>query len=148
MNITRNNFQISTDKSKLQPQVIHDYLCNQSYWAKGIPMETVLKSIENSITFGVYDQKKQIGFARVTSDKSTFAYLADVFILETYRGQGLSKWLMENILNHPDLQGLRRWVLATKDAHGLYAQYGFTTLDTPQNFMQIKVDNAYGGEPV
>lgn len=135
--------QISTDKSRLQPEVIHDYLCNHSYWAKGIPMEMVLKSIENSIAFGVYDQEKQVGFARVTSDKATFAYLADVFILEEYRGQGLSKWLMESIFKHPDLQGLRRWVLATRDAHGLYAQYGFTPLDAPENFMQIKVENLY-----
>ena len=95
------------------------------------------------VTFGVYDQEKQVGFARVTSDKTTFAYLADVFILEEYRGQGLSKWLIESILKHPDLQGLRRWLLVTRDAHGLYTQYGFTPLDAPENIMQIKLENPY-----
>ena len=147
MEITQNNFLISTDKSKLQIDVIHDYLSNHSYWAENIPLEIVEHSIENSMAFGVYHQEantlKQVGFCRVISDLSTFAYLADVFISENYRGQGLSKFLVETVLKHPDLQGLRNWTLGTRDAHGLYAQYGFTPLDKPQNFMQIKVENPY-----
>ncbi|MCU0470769.1 MAG: GNAT family N-acetyltransferase [Arcicella sp.] len=145
--IREHNILISTDKSKLQINVIHHYLSNYSYWAVGIPIQTVQKSIDNSIAFGVYldkdDTVKQIGFCRVVSDLATYAYLADVFILEDFRGKGLSKLLVEKVLKHPDLQGLRRWVLATKDAHGLYAQYGFTALDQPENFMQIKVENPY-----
>jgi GNAT superfamily N-acetyltransferase len=148
METTQNNFLISTDKSKLQIDIIHDYLSKQSYWAANIPLEIVERSITNSMAFGVYFQEenmlKQVGFCRVVSDLSTFAYLADVFILEEYRGKGLSKFLVETVLKHPDLQGLRRWILATLDAHGLYAQYGFEPLDKPQNFMQIKVVNPYG----
>lgn len=148
MEIVKGQFLISTDKSKLQIDVIHNYLANYSYWAKGIPVEIVERSILNSIAFGVYFQDeealKQVGFCRVTSDLATFAYLADVFILEEYRGDGLSKFLMETVLQHPDLQGLRRWVLATADAHGLYAKYGFTPLDKPENFMQIRLQNPYG----
>eukprot|EP01136_Pigoraptor_vietnamica_P043125 Opistho-1_new@1588 len=121
--VQKDDFLISTDKSKLQIDVIHDYLCNRSYWAKGIPVEIVQRSIAHSITFGVYHQQEnkltQIGFCRVTSDLATFAYLADVFVLEEYRGNGLSKFLVESVLKHPDLQGLRRWILATWDAHVL-----------------------------
>ena len=148
METTQNDFLISTDKSKLQIDVIHDYLSKHSYWAENIPLEIVQRSIANSITFGVYHKEentlKQVGFCRVVSDLSTFAYLADVFILEEYRGKGLSKFLMETVLKHPDLQNLRRWTLATLDAHGLYAQYGFEPLDKPENFMQIKAVNLYG----
>jgi N-acetylglutamate synthase-like GNAT family acetyltransferase len=148
METTRNNFLISTDKSKLQIDIIHDYLSKQSYWAENIPLETVKRSIKNSMAFGVYQQTEtelnQVGFCRVISDLTTFAYLADVFILEEFRGQGLSKFLVETVKQHSDLQGLRRWILATLDAHGLYAQYGFEPLDKPQNFMQIKVVNPYG----
>ena len=151
MEITHNNFLISTDKSKLQINVIYDYLSNRSYWAENIPLEIVERSIANSIAFGIYHQKgntlKQVGFCRVVSDLSTFAYLADVFILEEYRGKGLSKFVVETVLKHHDLQGLRRWILATLDAHGLYAQYGFEPLDKPQNFMQIKAINPYGDKP-
>ncbi len=149
METTQNNFLISTDKSKLQIDVIHEYLSKQSYWATNIPLEIVERSIINSMAFGIYHQEentlKQVGFCRVVSDLSTFAYLADVFILEEYRGKGLSKFLVETVLKHPDLQGLRRWILATFDAHGLYEQYGFEPLDKPQNFMQIKVENPYRG---
>lgn len=145
--IQQDNILISTDKSKLQLDIIHDYLSKKSYWAEGIPKETVQKSIENSLSFGIYLQQEneliQVGFCRIISDLATYAYLADVFVLEEYRGKGISKLLMETILKHPDLQGLRRWVLATADAHGLYAQYGFTSLDKPENFMQIKVINPY-----
>lgn len=148
METTRNNFLISTDPLKLQIEVIHDYLSKQSYWAENIPLETVERSIKNSIAFGVYQQTEtglnQVGFCRITSDLATFAYLADVFILEEFRGQGLSKFLVETVLKHPDLQGLRRWTLATRDAHGLYAKYDFEPLDKPENFMQIKAVNPYG----
>ena len=117
-------FLISTDRSKLDVDVIHRFLA-RSYWAEGIPRQTVMRSIENSLCFGVYDNVRQIGFARVISDYATYAYVADVFILEPYRERGLGKELMASIMAHPDLQGLRRWSLGTRDAHGLYAQFGF-----------------------
>jgi GNAT superfamily N-acetyltransferase len=129
---------ISTDKTLLDPSVIHHFLTN-SYWAKGIPYENVVKRIKNACCFGVYDGETQIGFARVISDFESYAYLADVFILETHRGQGLSKRLMENIFAHPDLQNLRRFMLATADAHGLYAQYGFQEMKNVARWME-KVD--------
>lgn len=133
----QNNIKISTDKSKLDLSIIHDYLANQSYWAKGIPLEIVKKSIENSICFGIYESEKQIGFARVISDCATFAYLCDVFVLEEYRGKGVSKFLMKCILQNPDFQGLRRWSLATYDAHGLYEQFGFKLISRPDRAMEI-----------
>jgi len=117
-------FLISTDRSKLDLDVIHKFLTG-SYWAAGIPRATVARSIENSLCFGVYDNSNQIGFARVISDFATYAYVADVFILEPYRERGLGKELMASIMAHPDLQGLRRWSLGTRDAQGLYAQFGF-----------------------
>ena len=131
----KENYLISTDRRRLDLVYIHDYLCHQSYWAAGIPLETVKKSIEGSFCFGVYDQKRQIGFARVITDHATYGYLADVFIDENYRRLGLSKWLMEVILSHPELQGFRRWMLGTRDAHGLYAQFGFEPLDNPERVM-------------
>lgn len=117
-------FLISADRSKLDVDVIHGFLA-RSYWAAGIPRETVVRSIENSLCFGVYDNAHQIGFARVISDFATYAYVADVFILKPYRERGLGKELMASIMAHPDLQGLRRWSLGTHDAQGLYAQFGF-----------------------
>ena len=117
-------FLISTDRSKLDVDVIHRFLA-RSYWAEGIPRETVERSIENSLCFGVYDNARQIGFARVISDFATYGYVADVLILEPYRERGLGKELMASIMAHPDLQGLRRWSLGTRDAQGLYAQFGF-----------------------
>jgi N-acetylglutamate synthase-like GNAT family acetyltransferase len=117
-------FLISTDRSKLDIDVIHGFLA-RSYWAEGIPRQTVMRSIDNSLCFGVYDNARQIGFARVISDFATYAYVADVFILEPYRERGLGKELMASIMAHPDLQGLRRWSLGTRDAQGLYAQFGF-----------------------
>jgi GNAT superfamily N-acetyltransferase len=118
--------------------LIHDFLSTKSYWAQNIPFETVKKSIENSICFGMFFQNKQIGFARVISDKATFAYLGDVFILPEYRGKNLSKWLMQIIHDHPELQNLRRWWLGTKDVHGLYEQFGWTriTEEVAKRFMQ------------
>lgn len=139
----RNDFTISTDKSKLDVVLIHHYLCSESYWAKNIPVAVVKKSIEGSFCFGVYHNEKQVGFARVVTDHATFAYLADVFILSNYRGSGLGKWLMSVIMNHPDLQGLRRWLLATRDAHRLYAQFGFVQLDKPERIMGFKPFEEY-----
>jgi N-acetylglutamate synthase-like GNAT family acetyltransferase len=132
-------FLISTDRSKLDLDVIHKFL-TRSYWAAGIPLATVARSIENSLCFGVYDHANQIGFARVISDFATYAYLADVFILEAYRDRGLGKELMASIMAHPDLQGLRRWSLGTRDAHGLYTQFGFKPVDNPSPIMMEIAD--------
>src|SRR5436190_3253671 len=123
MECQNGKFSISTDKTRLQFDVIQSFFINDSYWAKNRTSEQTRTAIEHSICFGLYHNDKQIGFARVVSDQATFAYLGDVFVLHEYRGRGLSKWLMETIIAHSDLQGLRRWVLATYDAHGLYAQY-------------------------
>lgn len=137
------DYSISTDKEKLQIAVVHHYLSTESYWAKHIPLEIVKQSIENSFCFGVYFKNEQIGFARIITDYASFGYLADVFILEAHRGKGLSKWLMESIMAHPKLQGLRRFCLATRDAHSLYTQYGFKPISKPENFMETKHDNFY-----
>ena len=139
---SQGDYEISTDPARVDISMVHDFLTN-SYWAKGIPLETVRRSIENSITFGIYHSQKQVGFARISSDQATFAYLADVFILPAYRGRGLSRWLMERIIAHPDLQALRRWMLATKDAHGLYAKFGFTPIKTPDSWMEIHRPDVY-----
>jgi GNAT superfamily N-acetyltransferase len=130
-------FTISTDKSLLDEALIYRFLDQDSYWARGIPPEKLHKALENSLCFGVYFYLAQIGFARVVTDGATFAYLCDVFILPNYRGLGLSKWLMQTIIAHDDLQGLRRWSLATADAHGLYAQFGFSPLSSPDRWMEI-----------
>jgi GNAT superfamily N-acetyltransferase len=139
----REAFVISTDKSRLQPEEIQRFLREDSYWARERTYEQTLKAIENSICFGLYFEDRQIGFARVVSDQATFAYLGDVYVLEEFRGRGLSKWLMETIISHPDLQNLRRWILATQDAHGLYAQYDFTPLKFPERWMERPAPNAY-----
>ena len=133
----RKGFLISTEKALLQHDFIFEFLNIQSYWAQGMPREKFEISIQESICFGVYHQQQQIGFARVISDKSTFAYLADVFIIPTFRKQGLSKWLMQTILAHPDFKDLKRWLLATADAHQLYTKFGFETINHPERFMQI-----------
>ena len=132
----RARFLISTDRSRLDIDLIYGFL-TECYWAKGIPREIVSRSTENSLCFGVYEEKKQIGFARVISDFSTYAYIGDVFVLKPYRSHGLGKWLMECIMSHPQLQGLRRWGLVTRDAHGLYAQFGFTPLQSPERHMEL-----------
>jgi GNAT superfamily N-acetyltransferase len=132
----REDYTISTDQTRLDLDVIHDYLDKSSYWATGRSIETVKRSIENSINFGLYKSEKQIGFARVITDYATFAWLADVFVLDSFRGQGLGKWLVEVILSHPELQRFRRWVLATKDAHELYRRFGFTELTRPERWME------------
>jgi len=141
-----NTYEISTDPSRLQLAVIHAYL-SRSYWSPGIPRDLVARAIANSICFGVYLGDAQVGFARVITDQATFAYLADVYVLEEHRGQGLSKRLVEAVQAHPDLQGLRRFLLATRDAHGLYAQFGFAPPARPENFMEIRDPDPYGAGP-
>src|SRR6187431_359553 len=142
MDFIKDGFTISTDKEKLDIDVIHSFL-NGTYWAEGISKEIIRRSIEGSLCFGVFENDKQVGFARMITDKATFAYLADVFIIEEYRGRGLSKWLMEVIMSHPSLQGLRRMMLATRDAHGLYEKFGFTALSHVDRWMQILDPDVY-----
>ncbi len=138
----KENFLISTDPSRLDVDAIHAFLTN-AYWCEGIPRETVARSIGHSLCFGVYDGTQQVGLTRVISDYATYAYITDVYILESHRGRGLSKWLMECIMAHPDLQGLRRWSLVTRDAHGLYRQFGFTELKAPERYMEITQPGIY-----
>jgi GNAT superfamily N-acetyltransferase len=126
------DYVISTDNSLLDLPMIHEWLSNESYWAKDIPFQTVMKALNHSLCFGLYFHKQQVGFARVVTDRATFAYLADVFILDAHRGKGLSKWMMETIHAHPELQGLRRWMLVTRDAHGLYENCGWERLNDEQ----------------
>ncbi len=132
----RGDYLISTERERLDLRVVHDYLSRESYWAQGRSMEVVRRSVENSLPFGIYKGEQQVGFGRVVTDYATFAWIADVFVLDEFRGQGLSKWLVEVMLAHPDLQGFRRWVLATKDAHELYRKYGFAELLKPQRWME------------
>ncbi|HKX84916.1 MAG TPA: GNAT family N-acetyltransferase [Pyrinomonadaceae bacterium] len=136
-------YSISTDKERLDLQMIHKFLSEESYWAQTRTVEQTQRAIDNSICFGVYYGERQIGFARVVSDLATFAYLGDVFVLEGFRGKGLSKRLMETIVSHSDLQGLRRWLLATRDAHGLYSQYEFEALKFPDRWMERTAPDAY-----
>ena len=136
-------FLISTDKSRLNIFYVHEYLSNESYWAAGIPVGIVEKSIKNSICFGIYQDNKQVGFARLITDEATFGYLADVFVDKDYRGRGLSKWLMKIIIDLPFVSHLRGLMLATKDAHSLYEQFGFTLLDAPERYMRIQRSNVY-----
>lgn len=143
MHWQRDLYTISTDRSRLDLDIIHRFLSEDSYWAKDRRLDQTKTAIENSICFGVYDGERQIGFARVVTDRSTFAYLGDVFILEEFRGRSLGKWLMETIISHPELQGLRRWVLATRDAHGLYKQFGFSSLKFPDRWMELPAPDAY-----
>ena len=153
----RGEFLVSTDPARLDLDLIFGFLTN-CYWAKGIPQEVVARSIEHALCFGIYDESgpefpllakparngaPQIGFARVISDFSTIAYLGDVFVLESHRGRGLSKWMMECILQHPALQNLRRWILLTRDAHELYRQFGFTALKAPDRYMELHRPDVY-----
>jgi GNAT superfamily N-acetyltransferase len=139
----RGDFRISTDRSRLNLDVIHGFLTN-CYWARGIPREVVARSIEHSLCFGVYDGNgAQVGFARVVSDFATVAYLGDVFVLESHRGRGLSKWMMERIMQHPALQNLRRWILLSRDAHGLYSKFGFTPVKSPERYMELHQPDVY-----
>jgi N-acetylglutamate synthase-like GNAT family acetyltransferase len=128
-------YEVTTDPARIDVSAVHGFL-TASYWAKGVPQKVVERSIQNSLCFGIYRGKEQAGFARVITDRATFAYLADVFVLPGFRERGLSKWLMQCIIAHPDLQGLRRWSLVTRDAHGLYEQFGFRVVSAPERWME------------
>ena len=143
MRIKQGEYEIDTDKRRLDIAAIHRFLSNESYWAKSRTLEQTLTAIENSLCFGLYKGRTLVGFTRVITDKATFAYVGDVFVLEDHRGKGLSKWLMKTIVEQPDLQGLRRWLLATRDAHGLYEQFGFNGLVHPDRWMERTGPNAY-----
>lgn len=138
-----NNVEISTDKTRLDVGLIHRFLSQEAYWCRNIPLDVVQRSIEYSLCFGVYLDGQQVGFARVVTDYATFGYLADVFILPEQRGNGFSKQLIQTIMRHDALQGIRRMMLVTQDAHGLYNQFGFTPIDSPENTMAIKFFTAY-----
>jgi GNAT superfamily N-acetyltransferase len=140
---TRDSFTVTCDPAKLDVGVIAEFLAS-SYWAKGVPAATVKKSLASSLCFALLDGDRQIGFARVISDRTTIAYVADVFVLPAFRGRGLATWLMQCVVSHPELQKLRRWMLATRDAHGLYAKVGFTPLRKPEVFMERHDPNVYG----
>lgn len=139
----KGEYEIDTDKRRLDLGAIHRFLSEEAYWAKTRTKEQTLTAIENSLCFGVFRGREQVGFARVITDKATFAYIGDVFIIEEHRGKGLSKWLMETIVAQPDLQGLRRWLLATYDAHGLYQQFDFKGLKFPERWMERTAPDAY-----
>ena len=132
----KGEFRVTTDKSQLDLDAIYTFLTTESEWAKGIPRSTFDKSVRHSLCFGLFEEDRQVGFARVISDRATIAYLGDVFVLPQYRGRGLAKWLMECVTSHPDLQNLRRWILVTEDAHELYKKYGFMQLAHPKGFME------------
>ncbi|HEX8473083.1 MAG TPA: GNAT family N-acetyltransferase [Pyrinomonadaceae bacterium] len=132
----RGDYTISDDRARLDIAAIHNFISNESYWGQGRAIEVVQRSVDNSLPFGIYKDERMVGFARVVTDYATFAWLADVFVVESERGRGLSKWLVEVILAHPDVQGLRRWLLATKDAHELYRRFGFDELKRPERFME------------
>ena len=137
--------EISTDRSRMDVTMIHAYLTSESYWAKGIPRELVQRSIDHSLCFGAFDAGAQVGFARVVTDYATFGYLADVFVLPSHRGRGVGQEIVRAVMTHPALQELRRWHLVTRDAHALYARFGFTPLDAPEKHMVIARPDAYRG---
>ena len=138
---------ITTDRSQLDTELIHRFLSEESYWAKGRSREAVERSIENSLCFGAFDGGKQVGFARAITDYATFVYIADVFVIDDYRGRGVGKMIMQAIIEHPSLQGLRRWSLVTRDAHELYRQFGFGELKNPERHMEILNDPSSGLRP-
>lgn len=140
---TRDGFTVSTDPARVQLDVVHGFL-TKAYWSEGIPRETVARAIAHSLPFGVYEGATQVGFARVVSDYTAIAYVGDVFVLPEWRGRGLSRFVMECMLAHPDLQGLRRWVLLTRDAHGLYEKFGFERITNPERWMHRWTPNVYG----
>ena len=143
MEITRGKFTISTERSRLQFDIIQAFLSKEAYWAKKRTPEQTRLAIGNSLCFGIYAADRQIGFSRVITDFATFAYIGDLFVLDEFRGRGLGKWLMETIVSHPALQGLRRWLLATRDAHGLYEQFDFHALRYPERWMERTGSDAY-----
>lgn len=142
--VEKNGIIASDDKARIDLDTVHDFL-RTSYWAEGIPRETVERSIRNSLVMGLYDGDRMIGFSRVVTDYTTFAYIGDVFVLEAWRGRGLAVWLTQCLVGHPELQGMRRWLLATRDAHGVYAKVGFTSLAAPQSMMTIHNPDIYKG---
>ena len=139
----RDGFTISTDHARLDLDAVYDFL-STSYWARGIPRDVMERSIAHAVPFGIYEGATQVGFARVVTDRATVGYLGDVFVLKPWRGRGLSRWLMECVLAHPELQGFRRWFLLTRDAHGLYEKYGFTPLAAPDRWMEKHARDPYG----
>jgi len=139
----RDSFTISTDHARLDLDAVYEFL-STSYWARGIPRDVMERSIAHAVPFGIYESATQVGFARVVTDRATVGYLGDVFVLEPWRGRGLSRWLMECVLAHPELQGFRRWFLLTRDAHELYAKYGFTPLAAPDRWMEKHTRDPYG----
>jgi len=141
--VHKGDYYITTDKSKLDIKAIHHFLSTEAYWSKNIPFETVKNAIEHSLNFGVFFKEQQVGYARVITDFSTIAYLGDVFVLPEFRGQGLSKWLMQQVMAHPNLQGLRRWILLTGDAHELYRQFGWQAIASPDKWMELHDKNVY-----
>lgn len=143
MEVTLNEYVISTDRKRLDIDLVQSFLTESSYWARDRTIEQTRSAIDNSICFGLYYGDKQVGFGRVVSDKATFAYIGDVFVTHEFRGQGLGKFLMQAMIDHPDLQGLRRWVLATRDAHSLYEKFGFRELVHPNRWMERPASNAY-----
>jgi GNAT superfamily N-acetyltransferase len=144
-NQQRGSYEISDDRSRIDVVAVHQFL-STCYWSLGIPISVVQRAIEGSLCFGVYQGESQVGFARVISDRATFAYLCDVYVQEQHRGNGLGQWLIETIIAHPDLQGLRRFALVTRDAQGLYAKHGFQPLARPEGHMEIFLPNAYASD--
>ncbi|HWS54890.1 MAG TPA: GNAT family N-acetyltransferase [Pyrinomonadaceae bacterium] len=142
----KGEYEISNDHGRLDLGLIHRFISEDSYWGRGRDIEVVRRSVENSLPFGVYRGAEMVGFGRVVTDYATFAWVADVFVVEAHRGRGLSKWMMEAMLAHPRLQGFRRWALATKDAHGLYRQFGFGELKRPERWME-RFDPGMGESP-
>jgi GNAT superfamily N-acetyltransferase len=137
LTLVRGEYAVSDDPALMDVEAVHRYLCHESYWAKGIPLELVRRSIEGSLAFGLYRDGRQIGFCRFVTDRATFAYLCDVYVAEAERGRGLGRWMIESALGHPGLKGLRRMVLVTRDAHGMYAKLGFSALGKPEGYMEL-----------
>jgi len=140
----RGEYTISTDRARIDVAAVHAFL-SRSYWSPGIPEDVIRRAIAGATCFGIYHGREQVGFARVISDQATYAYLADVYVLESHRGRGLAKWMMEVIMAHPSLQGLRRFTLSTRDAHGLYSQFGFEPVANPNGQMEILRRDIYLG---
>jgi len=142
--LARGEYVVSTDRSRIDVGAVHAFL-SRSYWSPGIPEDVVRRGIAGAICFGVYHGREQVGFARVITDQATYAYLADVYVLEAHRGRGLAKWMMEAIMSHPSLQGLRRFALSTRDAHSLYRRFGFELVANPERQMEIMRRDIYLG---
>ena len=142
MEWTRGEYTVSSDPARIDLQAVHHFLSEEAYWSPGVPLEVVRRAIAGSVVFGLYHGSDQVGLARVVTDRATFAWVCDVFVLPEHRRHGLGKFLVECVRAHPDLQGLRRWLLATRDAHGLYAQFGFTVVE-PGRLMEIRDPDAY-----